>query len=975
MNKILTYVFLTLFSFSVTAQEKQITGKVTDSEGVGIPGVSVLIVGTSQGTITDLDGVYKISAITGVLRFSFIGYVPQEINVTGKTQIDVVLEIDTKALSEVVVIGYGTQLKKDLTTSVAIVGEDEIKERPMVSAAEALQGKAAGVMVIQPSGEPGTPLSVRVRGATSVLSGNEPIYVVDGIQTTDIKGLDPNDIATMTVLKDASSKAIYGARASNGVVIVTTKRGHANESNLNFNAYYGLSDIRKTIDVLNTKQYRKLMDEIGIEVSPSATYFNDWSEEVFGVGKTQSYQLSFSDGNEKSSYFLAASYLNNEGIVRPAQFDRYSIRLNIDNQIRPWLKVKTNVNLTNIKTQDTPDNLSSGRGGVIMSALNTPPFLHIYKTDGSGQFDPNPFQPSWENPVAYMEGADQEAVDKQIMANIQLEAKIVEGLFLKTNAAIDINNHQWDYYLDPFRTNYGRQNNGIGQSDKANSQTWMWENLLDYAKSINEHHFNGLLGSSVQRFHYNDSYLYGYDFPSDVSVTTLNAANVISGNTSIYDWALASFFGRVTYDFANKYYFTASLRRDGSSKLAHRWGTIPSFSAGWRISAEPFMQNISLINDLKIRGGWGMIGNQENIPNYSQYGVTSYYRQTPTNPLSGPVSVTTSYGNPDLRWETTAETSFGIDLSMLNSRITFTAEAYYKKTRDVQLDVQLPSTLQITSIKTNAGTIENKGFEFSLRTINTNGELNWNTDVTFSRNKNKVLELIYTDVYYYGRIYSNNQDVAIVREGLALGSFYGYISEGVNPETGDIIYKDRNENGIFDPNDRTVIGEAEPDFIFGITNTLSYKKFDLSIFFQGCYGNEVFNATRVDLEGMFDSKNQSTSVLRRWSTENRNTDIPRAVGGGNTYNVYNSSRFIEDGSYLRLKSLTLSYKALDNNPNFKAIKKLSFYVTGQNLLTLTNYSGFDPEVSAFGINAVTQGIDYGTYPQSRTIIFGLTVEF
>ncbi|MCB9272660.1 MAG: TonB-dependent receptor [Lewinellaceae bacterium] len=973
MARLITFIFSFLVAIAGSAQ---VTGKVTDASGEPLVGATVSLKGTTQGTITDLDGTYDIAVKEGVLLFSYTGYEPQEIAIDGRNTIDVVLQTASYLLDDIVVIGYGTQKKEDLTTAVVVIDSKSIKNRPMVSAAEALQGKAAGVQVVQPSGKPGADIAVRVRGATSVLAGNEPLYVVDGVPTTDIRGLNPSDIASMTVLKDASSAAIYGARAANGVVIITTKRGEANTSTISFNAYAGFSGLRKTIETLSTKQYRNLIDEIiPGALDPAATGYTNWSDEVFGYGNIQNYQLAFSGGTAKSRYLLSANFLNQAGIVEPARFNRYSIRLNLDNQATDWLKTGASMNVLRSSTKDTPDNASSGRGGVIMSALNTPPFLNIYKKDGSGQFDPNPFQPSWENPIAYMFGPDQEAIDTRLFGNFNAEATLFKGFALKTNLGADINAHQWSYYLDPFRTNYGRNQNGSGQADKSNTTIWLWENTASYSAAFGDNKISLLAGSSIQKSYWSDSYISGNDFPADVSVTTLNAANSIYASTDVQEWSLASFFGRFTYDYKSKYLLSASVRRDGSSKLAHHWGTMPSFSLGWRISAEPFMESLDAIYDLKLRLGWGKNGNQEGISNYARYGLISYYRRAATNPLSGPAAVQVTYGNPDLRWETTAQSNIGLDLSLWEGRLNFIADAYYKKTDDVLLNVQLSNSLPITSIQTNAGTIENKGLEFNISTVNTTGGLRWNTDFNISFNKNKVLELQYTDVYYFGRVYSNNQDVAIVREGLPLGVFYGYVSEGVDPETGDLIYKDVNENGIFDPGDRTIIGDANPDFTYGMANSFSWKNFTLDIFFQGSQGNDIFNATRIDLEGMFDSKNQSAVVLRRWSPDNRDTDIPRAIGGGNVDNVRNSTRFVEDGSYLRLKSVTLSY---DINPKVLerlSIRRLSVYVTGQNLLTLTNYSGFDPEVNAFGRSATELGIDYGTYPQSRTLIAGFNLEF
>lgn len=976
MNKILTLLVFILLSCTSFVQGQVVSGKVSDRDGNPLIGVTVFIKGTSTGVSTGVDGEYRLPASEGVLVFRYVGFVTQEIPVEKRSTIDVVLEEEIQSLDAVVVVGYGTQKKKDLTTAVVLVDEKDIRSRPMVSAAEALQGKAAGVQVVQPSGKPGGDISVRVRGSTSVLAGNEPLYVVDGVPTTDIRGLNPGDIATMSVLKDASSAAIYGARAANGVVLITTRRGQENTSTIRFSAYTGFSDLRKTVDVLTTKKYRDLIDEIiPGSLDPAATGYTNWSDEVFGIGKNQSYQLSFSGGTDKSRYMISTNYLNNEGIVRPASFNRYSVRINLDNQAKDWLKVGTSINILRSKTKDTPDNASSGRGGVIMSALNTPPFLHIYKQDGSGWYDPNPFQPSWENPVAYMEGPKQEQSDNRLFGNIFAEATILRGLSLRTNFGADLNTHQWDYYLDPFRTNFGRNQNGLGRADKSNTNSWLWENTATYATAFGKNNVAFLAGSSIQKLRWSDSYVEGNDFPSDVSVTTLNAANSVFGNTSVEEWSLASFFGRVTYDYESRYLFTATMRRDGSSKLAHHWGNMPSFSAGWRISAEPFMQGIDFIYDLKLRAGWGKNGNQEGIPNYARYGLVSYYRRSPTNPLSGPASVQTTYGNPDLRWETTSQSNIGLDLTLWEGRATLVADAYVKKTDDVLLNVQLSNSLPITSIQTNAGKIENKGIDINLSTVNLVKTLKWSTDFNISFNKNKVTDLQYTDVYYFGRIYSNNQDVAIVKEGLPLGSFFGYVSEGVDPETGNLKYKDVNNNGIFDPGDRTVIGNAQPKFTFGITNAFSWKRFDFNFFFQGSYGNDIFNATRIDLEGMFDSKNQSVAVLRRWTPDNRYTDIPRAIGGGKIDNVRNSTRFVEDGSYVRLKSVTLTYNFNTKRLQRLGITQFSVYTTGQNLLTFTKYSGFDPEVNAFGRSATELGIDYGTYPQARTLTVGLNVEF
>lgn len=968
---------LLLFGFFQASAQNAVTGKVTTESGETLPGVNVVLKGSTTGTITDVEGNYRIEATEGTLVFSFIGYQGQEVEIAGRSVVDVAMSEDVTTLEQVVVIGYGEQQRKDITTAVVVVDEQSIRDRPMVSAAEALQGKAAGVQVVSPSGKPGGDISVRVRGATSVSASNEPLYVVDGVPTTDIQGLNPHDIASMSVLKDASSAAIYGLRASNGVVLITTKRGSADQPTVRFNAYTGFSTLRKPVDVLNTDQYRDLMEEVigPGTVDPSITNYTDWNDLVFGTGKNESYQLSFSGGNEKSRFMISGNYLNQEGIVNPAKYDRYSLRVNLDNDVKEWLKVGTNLNFLRSKTKDTPDNLSSGRGGVIMSALNTPPYLQVYNSDGSGEFDPNPFQPSWENPVAYMEGPDQELVENRLLGNVTADLSIGKDLTFRTNLGVDLGTNQYDYYLDPFRTVFGRQQNGAVTANKGFSTSWVTENTLTYVKSLEKNNFNVLAGASFQEQVSDFSYMSGTDMPPDTNVKSITAANTMSGSSSRDELSMASFFGRVMYDYDGKYLLTASFRRDGASNLAaeHQWINLPAVSAGWRISSESFMDGLDFIDDLKLRVGHGVTGNREGFPNYVEYGLTNYTRRPPTNPLSGPSSLQITYGNPDLRWEVTTQTNLGLDLALLQSRLIFTLDAYVKETDDLLFPVQLGSGAgEITSIVTNAGSIENKGIELNVSSVNADNEFRWTTDFNMSFNRNKITRLDFTPVFYFGTVYSNNQDVAILREGLPLGSFFGYVADGVDPATGDMIFRDVDGNGAVTTNDRQVIGNAQPDFMFGFTNALSYKGFDLNIFFQGSVGNEVYNATRVDLEGMFDHKNQSTAVLNRWTPENPNTDMPRA---GNINNVRNSTRFVEDGSYVRLKAITLAYNFRSEFLNKIGINNLSVYTTGQNLLTFTDYSGFDPEVNAFGLSSTTLGVDYGTYPQAKTVTFGVNLEF
>ncbi len=979
-------LFMALLTGVSFAQNVLIRGVVTDQQNDPLPGASVLLKGTQQGVVTDENGQFSIEvpSAQSVLVFSYIGFNTLEEIVGNRSEISVILSSDQRNLQEVVVIGYGTQKRGDVTTAISSVSTKDLTERPILQAAQALQGKAAGVQVTQPSGKPGSALSIRVRGATSVQAGNEPLYVIDGVPTTDSRDLNINDIESIQVLKDASSAAIYGARASNGVVIVTTKRGKANTSQVNFNSYFGISNIARSIDVLNPQQYADLMGEMGYSVNTSGET-TDWNKEVFRTGKNQNYQLSFSGGTDKNRYFVSGAYTKDQGIIKPSSYDRYALRINLDNQVKSWFKLTTNLSYANAKIRDVKDNNNAGRNAVVLGALGAPPTMGIYTTDENGrqQYTMNPNKAGWDNPLAAMYGPTEGTRDHRVFGNIVGELSLHENLKLRSNFGIDFFNHNNDYYLDPFMTTEGRGSNnsthGLANSTRSNSFTYLWENTANYEKTIDKHNFSVLAGTTIQKNRWNNAYMAGRDFPDDVTVKTINAANVITNAyTETSEWFLNSYLGRIMYNFDSKYLVTANFRADGSSKLAkgNRWGFFPSVSAGWRISAEPFMEDVKIVNDLKLRGGWGQNGNQEGLSNYASYGLNSYTRRTATNPPSGPAVTGPNYApNPDLRWETTTQTNIGIDVSLLQSRLTFTADAYLKKTRDLLLNVPLPNTSGYAYIPRNSGKLENKGLEFVISSINKeSGDFLWTTDFNMSFNKNRITELELSKTYRYATVEGRSDQIILLQEGLGLGTFYGYIAEGVDPETGDMIYRDVNQDGKFSPSDRTVLGSAQPKFVYGLNNTFTYKGFELAFLLQGSQGNKAFNASRMETEGMYDSKNQSTEVLNRWQNAGDITDIPRATDG-NVYNSMVSSRFVENASFLRMKSITLSYTL---NRDFVEKLKLSraqVYLTSQNLFTLTRYKGFDPEVNAFTSSGATLGIDYGTYPVSRSFVVGLNVQF
>jgi TonB-linked SusC/RagA family outer membrane protein len=981
MEKIFTFsIALLLFSFTIaSAQDIAVQGKVVDQQNLPLPGVSVKVKNSNMATSTDTNGQFTLKAGSGdVLVFTFIGFKTQEV-IAGPEVINLTMTEESTQLNEVVVIGYGTQKRGDVTTSIASVSTKDIESRPIVQAAQALQGKAAGVQVSQPSGKPGSALSIRVRGATSVQAGNEPLYVIDGVPTTDSRDLNVNDIASIQVLKDASSAAIYGARAANGVVIVTTKRGKANTSNINFSTYYGFANLSKKINVLNPEQYSELMQEMGYSIN--ADEVTDWTKEVFKTGQNQNYQLSFSGGNDKNQYFVSGALTKDEGIVRPADYNRYAFRMNLDNQVKEWFKLSTNLSYSNAKIHDVKDNDNAGRNAVILGALNAPPTMGIYMYDDQGRrmYTMNPNKSGWDNPLGAIYGPTQSSMDNRVFGNVTGDLSIIKNLRLRSNFGIDYLNHKYDFYIDYIQTTPGRNAHGSAQAEKSNSFTYLWENTINFDQSWDKHNVSALAGMTIQKNRWNNSFISGRDFPEDPTVKTLNAANQIDdASTNESEWFLNSYLARVMYNYESKYLLTVNFRADGSSKLAsnHRWGYFPSVSAGWRISGEPFMEDVAVINDLKIRGGWGQNGNVEGLANYASLGLNTFSRRSPTDPPSGPAVNPPSdkMPNPDLRWETTTQTNIGIDLSMFNSRLTFTADAYIKKTKDLILPVQLPSTTGYNSIDRNSGKLENKGLEFVISSVNMNNDaFKWNTDFNISFNKNKITDLELTQIYRYQAVEGRDQ-IAILQKGVSLGTYSGYKAEGVDPATGDMIYRDINGDGVVTPTDRTFLGSAQPDFTYGLNNDFTYKNWNFSFLFQGSQGNKAFNASRIETEGLYDSKNQSTEVLKRWTTPGQITDIPRATDG-NVYNSRISSRFVEDASFLRLKSATLSYELGEKVAEKLKLNRLSVYITGQNIFTITNYKGFDPEINAFTSSGATLGIDYGTYPTARAFILGLNMQF
>ncbi|MDR2145072.1 MAG: TonB-dependent receptor [Tannerella sp.] len=976
-------------AFTDASPKKTVSGTVTDKEGEPIIGASVLEQGTNNGVSTDLDGHFTLTVNDGaVLRINYLGYIPQEIAVGNQSNFNLTLEEDTKVLSEVVVIGYGTVQRKDLTTAVSTVPVEDISERPIISAAQALQGKATGVQVIQPSGEPGGTVSVRVRGATSIEAGNEPLYVVDGIPMTSLMNINPNDIESIQILKDASSAAIYGTRGANGVVIVTTKRGTVDNRSISLNAYFGSSVLGKKIHALNTGQYKDYINDLNkyaattLFVPDEETRYTNWTDEFFKTGHNQNYQLSFSNGTDRLQYYFSLGYVSDNGIVEKSSYDRYNFRANIDNRQTDWLKIGLNVGYAYSDGNYIYQNRSSMRSGSILSVINTPPYMQIWDENNPGQYDEFAYGSRILHPIA-ANAADQTYTESNFTGSLNLDFSLSKQMHYKLHFAMDETDSKSHYYLDPVANSDGRSTKGRIDESYGKNMQWLWENLLMYENRFKDlHHLSLLGGATVQQAAAEGGNVGGYDLLNDSRY--LNGANIIDRDAvSSYqtEWRLVSFLGRISYDYDSRYLFSANLRADGSSKFSpgYKWGIFPSASVAWRISSEPFMKNFSSdwMSDMKLRFSWGLTGNQGGIDNYAW--VTQYYlsRVEPTtvNPLPGMAVTQRNIGNKSLTWETTQQSNVGLDLSLFQTRLTFTLDAYYKYTKDMLMTVYFPAVVApIESIQRNDGEMRNKGLEIGISSKNLTGNFRWNTDFNISFNDNQMTKTKLSTITYWASTYTTGQPAIILRDGLPLGSFYGYMAEGVDPETGDVIYKDLDNNGIINPDDRTVIGDAQPVFVGGITNTFSYANFDLSVFFQGSYGNDIFNASKIDMTAMMDFRNQSTDVLKRWKRPGMETDIPRP---GKIENIYNSTRFIEDGSYLRLKSLTLSYNIPAEKGFMKqaGIAKLQPYITAQNLWTWTCYTGYDPEVNAYGSSSLELGVDYGTYPQSKAVIIGINVQF
>jgi len=992
---------LMLLTAATTMAQVNVSGTVSDAAKESIIGASILEKGTTNGTVTDFNGSFSLQVASdkAVLVISYVGMKSQEVALNGRTSLQVILQDNQEVLEEVVVIGYGSVKRKDVTTAVSSVSTDDIEKHPITSAAQAIQGKAAGVTVIKPNGQPGTDMVIRVRGTTSMNASNDPLYVVDGVPMTDIAFLAPNDIESMQILKDASSAAIYGSRAANGVIMITTKAGSASKEHqkVAFSMYGGWTKVAKRMESLNLQQYREYLEDLGSNVvlPDGLKDETNWFDETYTTGTTQNYQLSVSGGTDKVNYYLSGGYTNETGIVNSTAYSRYNFRSSIDAEVTKWLNIGANVAYS---YSDNQGGISSGtganRGGLVLSVINTPTYAPIYDTDNPNHYYTNFYGVS--NITHPLENIERYKNQHNKTHRLLATGKGVITLYdTKKFDRADANNHSLKFtttftedlrainytsFLDPDKTSWGRNQYGEGTDTRSFDLVTVWDNVLSYNTQLDKHSIEAMMGSSYTHSNYTWAGIYGNHYANG-DIQTLNAANKIdpgSTSTSASEWAILSGFARLSYNYDSRYLISANFRADGSSKLApgHRWGFFPSVSAAWRISGEEFMNDVDWIDDLKLRGGWGQTGNQAGIGDYAyleRYGISRQNWWETGKENAVPTYYQSSLRNTDLTWETTSQANVGFDWTMFHNRLTVNFDWYYKHTTDMLMWVSLPAgSAAVSSIQRNEGAMLNTGVELTLSSRNfVKKNFTWSTDFNISHNKNKLLSLETSQVYYAAKVTDVLADYCVRNTpGMPLGSFYGYKTGGVDPETGELIYLDVNGDGELTASDRTYIGDPNPDFTFGMTNTFEFYGVTLSFMLQGSYGNDIFNASRIETEGMYDAKNQSTRVLDRWRRPGMLTSIPKAG-----FDMKISDYFVEDGSYIRLKDLTLGYEFKGDWMKRIGMTRLQPYFSAQNLFTLTRYLGMDPEVNQSGNSGSVQGLDYGTYPQTRSFVLGINIEF
>jgi TonB-linked SusC/RagA family outer membrane protein len=1002
MIRPLLAVFFTLFFFSTIAQAQLATGRVTSaSDPNGLPGVNVVVKGTSTGVITDVEGRFSLEVPpNSTIIFSFVGYKSREIVFSGQSNLDILMEDEAKELGEIVVMGYSSVEKRDITGSVSSVKASAFKDISLNGIDQALQGQAAGVQVTQSSGTPGGGISVRIRGVTSISAGNRPLFIVDGIpvETGALSGrsyggqtdnalslINPNDIESIEVLKDASTKAAYGSRASNGVVIIRTKRGKDAKTRITFDVQRGLIDPIKKLDLLNSTQLLELQREAVENSGQSADGFGlipgvtdgvdtDWQDEVLRTGILQQYQVSLMGGDNNTSFYISGAYRDEEGVQLNNKFSRLSTVINLDQKISDKFSIGTNLSISrSLNKRVKGDNFLDG---VYSGAVKSLPYFVPYDEDGAIVGPGSALYADFPNfnPVGQAVLPRFDVETAKLLGGINASYSFSNELKLKAQVSLDYNNVTEDNY-ESSQTAIGGVLAGVGGQGYGVYSAFTASNVnsfvtLSYAKSFQEkHQFSALVGGEIYQTFQTGGSVQGRLFPSD-DFTYITSAGIVDAGSSLKSppTAIVSLLGEVNYDFNDRILAKISFRADGSSNFGpnNKFGYFPAISAGWRISEEAFFKS-SLITDLKVRGSFGYTGNE-------RIGAFQYLATWGTATYNGSSGVTpNNVDNPNIKWETTREINVGADIALWSGRVQSSVDAYYNKTSDLLLNRPYPNTTGFAGITDNIGDMENKGIEFNLTTVNMEGVLRWTTNLNLSKNLNKVLFLADSIPLFRGYTGEGVEGTNIIKEGHPMGTFWGMNFLGVDPATGDAIYEDLNGDGSINNSDAMIIGNSQPDLIGGITNTFAYRGFDLSFFFQFSVGNKVLNfsnSTLLNMGGDIEN-NQSTDALRRWREVGDVTDVPR-YELASTKNNLHSNRLLEDGSYLRLKNISLGYNVPSRITNRLMLEQLRLYCTATNFWTYTKYTGSDPEVSTLDGSVSAQGIDFFTLPQVKTIAVGLT---
>ena len=1000
-------------------QGRVVTGQVTDAQKEPLPGVNISVRGSAVGTTTDGKGNYRLAipSDNAVLIFSFIGYQSQETPVGNRTVIDLTMTEDVKSLNEVVIVGYGTQKKSDLTGSVSSIGSKEIRQVAVASLDQAMQGRAAGVQVTQGSAAPGGGVSIRIRGGNSIQASNEPLYVIDGIPIfpanstyspgasggvqaqNALANLNPGDIESIEVLKDASATAIYGSRGANGVVIITTKRGKAGATNVDVDSYYGVQNVARRLPLLNASEFATIGNEARAnanrppmftpeQVESFRTNSTDWQDAIFRQAPIQNHQVTVSGGNEGTRFAVSGNYFDQQGVVINSGFRRASLRVNVDKTVSKRLNVGTSLQLSRAWNNQLVTDIT--RGGVVNAALVFSPTLPVRDPQtGQFTFDNSAVPGSQQvgNPVQDALETRSVILTNRILGSVYAEYAILPELKLRLSGGMDYQAGRRDFYA-PSTNNRGRNAFGSAVAEKKDVVTPVGTVTLTYNKAFNPDNQLTLLGGYESQSQMVDFLAASStNFPTDALLADNLALGGIIGtpNSGRTFWRLDSWFGRANYTFRNRYLFTATFRADGSSRFGsgNKWGYFPSAAIGWRLSEEKFIQDLNVFSNLKISASYGLTGNQE-IGLYQSLSRLNTVRY----PFGGAIQVGLAPGrvaNPDLRWERTAQYNLSLEAGFLNNRIAFEAAWYYKRTRDLLLDLELPRTTGFTTILQNLGSVENRGVELALTTQNTVGALRWSTSGNITFNDNKVLELGPGETFRLppgtgdGHLQIGNS--SILQVGQPVGSFFGFVTDGIyqtgdrilpgngSVGPGDIRYVDLNNDGVINNSDRTLIGNPQPKFFYGLTNNLTYRGFDLNVFFQGVHGNSIWNVNSHELERNDGATNNIRDVLNRWRPDNPSNEWPSA----RTRPFILSDRNIEDGSFLRLRNVTLGYTLPAGKLGVRWVRSVRLYAQGQNLLTFTRYTGFDPEVSTLVQSSVAMGIDRGAFPMSRMFIFGVNL--